>query len=431
MPPKNWAQINEDGFGYPPCQGAGDLFTFGGSLFAKVDVGVFRLESLLCLRWQKVYTPALDCVPLGSHLFSSDYSAGKLWCIAVDQELGNPANWVQVTSQGTPGGAHPYPMAKFGGRVYGVLYPDNGGFGIWRSEDAGQPVMTWMKVVDDAFGDPDNNTALGFVAVFNGKLYAGTNTLQGVFGAEQFQDGVEVWESPTGDLGSWKQINVDGFGTEVPSPSGQGPMRVNNVIGSWAVYRPPGQSKDYLFIGTSSHWGGEVWRYDGSGLGGWMNIQSFVGWGPARNAAMVSYGGYLYLGEGFPGGNLARYDGSWQVVEPGPNPFHPDNSGIAALAVRGPHLFALTVHKPYSGVTKGDQVYAYPYYPVPAFVCEPANLFSSLFAQARIRLGPWWTASPVGSAAGRGRGNGAGALGGVTDPAASDSDEPAPQTRRR
>lgn len=417
MAPKDWAQVNQDGFGYPPGDYERTLFDFGGRLFAVTGHGVFRLESLMCCRWEKVYTPGSEYAPMGGQLYCWDQKSGQMWKIDAGGDFNTVGNWDKVTSKGTPGGAHPAPMTVFGNHLYGVLHPGGGDeFEIWRTSDIGASALTWNKVVSNSFGHPANNTGLGVMGVFNGKVFAGTTTLVGWFGSpQQPGDGVEIWESASGDQGSWMHVNTPGFGTEISYPS---IMRVNHLIGSWAVYREPGQTKDHLYIGTSSHWGGEVWRYDGTGPGGWVCVRSTVDpafGGACRNTALVPFKGSLYLAEGYPTGDLSRYDGTnWHVLEPGPNPFHPENGGIGDLTVFQGRLLAITVHLPYGGTTKGDQVYAYPFYPVPAFVCNGKDLLRHLlYTRPRSLLDdPYWgsrlkkvlsgTSQP---ARGRGRGN--------------------------
>jgi hypothetical protein len=72
----------------------------------------------------------------------------------------------------------------------------------------------------------------------------------------------------------------------------------------------------------------------------------------------------LYLAEGFPTADLAKYDGAnWSILEPGPNPFNPDNGGLMSLAVHKGKLYVATIHEPYAGVTQGDQVWGFPFAP--------------------------------------------------------------------
>lgn len=381
MAPANWVQANEDGFGYPPFDD-GQLFVFDDRLYASTVHGLFRMEDLICRRWQKVFAPGQQFIPLSTYLYCGDGTG--LWWIEQGKDFNAAANWRQVTSQGVPGGANPWPMTVFKNAICGVLSHDAGGdiFEIRRSVDIGKTVMNWQQVVDDCFGDPANNKGVDFMAVFNGKIYAGTDTLVGIPSVAEPGDGVEIWESASGDAGTWTQVNADGFGTEVVNPN-DGKMRNNHVIGAWAVYHPPGAAQEYLYVGTKSHWGAELWRYDGSGQQGWTNLTppwagpapfpALIGGGPGRNEALVPFQGSLYLAEGYPTGNLARFDGSgWFVVEAGPNPFHPQNGGLSSLVVFDDHLYVLT-----RGVTKGNQVWGYPFnFLVPAFVCSARDLFS-------------------------------------------------------
>jgi len=364
--PGNWVQMGADNaLGAPPTGNPTELFVFGGELYAYNDYGLFHMRLSPSLKWEKLPTPCApgnwSFRPMGNTLYL--YSK-KLYRILQGQAF-TPANWAEVHSFGTPGGADPVPLVLFNGQVYGVYYPAGSStFEIWRSPDHGKTAMTWTKVVASGFGDPQNH-ALGFITVFKGKLIAATTmTRTSGFGDPSgFGQGVEIWESPTGNLGSWTQVNVDGFGTQTTVVGSNKTFRTNQDVGGYAVYN------GYLYVGTKSHYGAEVWRYNGLGKSGWTNVTppwagvSMLMSSPGRNMAMAVYGNELYLAEGFPTGNLAKYNGkNWTIVVSGPNPFDPDNGGIGSLAVLGGKLYAATIHKPYAGkAVKGDQVWGYPY----------------------------------------------------------------------
>jgi len=378
----NWRQVNEDGFGLSPSgssQVGTELVAFGNLLLAYNDTGVYQLDDPLCSRWKKINPPVTGSfVVLGSYLFGLDLAL-NLYRMALGSDPGIFANWHSVTSIGLPGGADPFPMALFNGNVYGVrrFYNNPTGgwaFEIWRSPSLGQNTMTWTKVVNNSFGDPQNNRDADFIGVYNGHIYVGTEALKGLFGdtAQYVGGGSEIWESSSGGLGTWTQVNQDGFGTEVSQPVSGLKLRTNRVIGCWAVY------KGYLYVGTKSHLGAEVWRYNGTGKSGWQNVtppgagpSPFLS-SPGRNNAMIVYQNYLYQAEGVEGGRLLRYDGSsWSVVVTGPNPFHPQNMGLTSLAVAGTSLYVSTQKSVGLGATQGDQVWGYPFpFAVAAIACE-------------------------------------------------------------
>lgn len=382
----NWVQVNKDGFGYPPdasANAAGRLVSSGKYLYAHNEHGVFRMDSLVCKTWEKVFAPD-ECFTLLGNLFYSFGSKG-LWWIDQGEEL-TPANWKQVTSKGLPGGVSPDPLTTFKGRLYAIhRYQTTAGtplFEIWRSADIGKTVMNWEQLVTQSFGDHQNNHDVDFMGEFNSRIYAGTNTLEGNFGNPQPAAGVEIWESPTGDAGTWTQVNTDGFGTEITLMPQNQKIRTNHVIGSWAVYKALNQTQEYLYIGTMSHWGAEVWRYDGKGKAGWKNVTpQWAGPNPllaypGRNNSMAVFQDSLYLAEGYPTGNLAKYDGTnWSIVVTGPNPFDPQNGGLSSSAVFENHLYVHTIHQPYSGATKGDQVWGHPFnFVVWVFACSVKSL---------------------------------------------------------
>lgn len=377
--PTSWFRITEtDALGAPPTDNPTQLFVFGNDLYAYNDYGLYhRMQETPCVKWEKLSSPVVSpgnwsFTALGSVLYASSAS-NQLYMIGLHQAV-TPANWQAITSSGTPGGADPRPRILFGGYIYGVHYPSEADtFEIWRSADHGKTTMAWTKVVPAGFEDPQNRT-LGFLVAFNNKLIAVTDqTRTGVFGdSSGFQQGIETWESPTGNSGSWEQVNVDGFGTQLTKIGTGKSFRTNQDVGSAAVYQ------GHLYVGTKSHYGAEVWRYDGSGKAGWANVTPvwagvfFPGSYPGRNEAMAVYGDELYLGEGFPTGNLAKYNGStWSIVESGSNPFHADNGGIGSLAVLGGKLYAATLHAFNNATAQGDQVWGYPYNTQPEFCITP------------------------------------------------------------
>lgn len=398
----NWHQVNEDGFGLPPSgssQVGTELVAFGNVLLAYNDSGVYQLNDPLCAVWKKITPPVSGSfVVLGSYLFGLD-SGLNLHRIAFGSDPNISANWHQVTSVGLPGGADPFPMALFNGNVYGVYrfynYQSGGwAFEIWRSPSLGQNTMIWTKVVDNSFGDPQNNRDADFIGVYNGHIYVGTEALKGLFGdtTQYVGGGSEIWESPSGNLGTWTQVNADGFGTEVSEPISGLKLRTNRVIGCWAVY------KGWLYVGTKSHLGAEVWRYNGTGKSGWQNVTP-AGAGPdpffsspGRNNAMVVYQNDLYLAEGVAGGRLLRYDGAkWSEEVAGPNPFHAQNMGLSSLAmVGGTKLYVSTQKSIGLGATQGDQVWGYPFPSlVAAIACEgPKTLLPQLEIPKGIHLLP-------------------------------------------
>ncbi len=377
--PPSWVRMTEiNALGAPPTGTPTQLFVFGNDLFAYNDYGLYRMQETPCVKWEKLATPGSAgnwCFTAHGNVLYLYNASNQLYKIGLGQAI-KLANWQSITSSGPPGGVDPLPRVLFGGDIYGVYYPPAADtFEIWRSADHGKSTMTWTKVVSAGFGDPQNH-ALGFLIAFNYKLIAvTTQTRTSLFGdSSGFQQGIEVWESPTGNSGSWAQVNVDGFGTQTTLVGTGKTFRTNHDVGSAAVY------KGDLYIGTKSHYGAEVWRYNGLGKAGWTNVTPAwagvcaLGCPPGRNEAMAVHGNELYLGEGYTTGNLAKYNGStWSIVESGPNPFHADNGGIASLSVLGGKLYAATLHAPYSGTTpQGDQVWGYPYSTQPGFCITPS-----------------------------------------------------------
>ncbi len=388
--PSGWVQMTEvNGLGAPPTATT-ELFTFNGELYSYNEYGLYRMQLTPCLSWEKLTTPTAPgdwtFTPIGTTLFLWK-PPSDLYMIAAGTTF-SAAAWTSITSQGTPGGADPLPLAVFGGEVYAVHYPTGGStFEIWRSPHTGLATMAWTRVVSNGFNDPQNY-ALGFLTVFDGKLIAATtSTRNSMFGDPSgFLQGIEIWASASGTQGTWAQVNVDGFGTQITQVGTSTTFRTNMDVGAHAIYNGA------LYVGTKSHYGAEVWRYDGTGVSGWVNVTPI--WAgpsplmstPGRNNDMIVYGGELYLAEGFSTGNLAKMSGgTWSVVIAGPTPFLADNAGIVSLAVLDGRLYASTLHSPYAGTTVGDQVWGTPFAARPP-LCVTPRLPDLLYDPPLIRV---------------------------------------------
>jgi hypothetical protein len=323
-----------------------------------------------CLEWKQLVVPTSPgdwiFVPLGGLLYLS--KGDQLWSINAGNDFSG-SNWVKVSSIGLSAEMSLVPMALFYGQVYAAGYsPGKSTFDIWRSPDVGESSMQWNQVVSDGFNDPQNH-ALAFMPILNNKtiLAVTTDTRTGVFGDPSgYGHGIEVWESASGDPGSWTQVSEDGFGTVVTLPNPPQMFRSNQDAGSWAVY------KGHLYIGTLSHWGAEVWRYNGTGTYGWIKVTPpwagpcppgvFLGCGgPGRNKAMIVFENDLYLAEGYPTGSLAKYDGTKWTQVLNAKDFDQTDSGFTSLATLGDKLYAATLHDPLFNPARGDQVWGYPF----------------------------------------------------------------------
>jgi hypothetical protein len=351
--PENWVQVNNDGFfGHPP---GSMIFTFGPDLYGYDSQGLYRMQMTPCLEWKRLMVPTSTgdwtFKPLGDALYLS--KDDQLWSIKVGNDFSG-ANWIKVSLDGLPAGTRLVPLTIFNGQIYASGYsPEKDTFDIWRSPDIDEPSMQWSKVISDGFNNPQNHE-IAFMPILNNMtiLAVTTATRDNVFGAPSgYGSGIEVWESASGDPGSWTQVNEDGFGTEVTIRNPPKTFRSNQDAGSWAVFN------GNLYIGTLSHWGAEVWRYDGTGSNSWTEVTPpwagpcppdvFIGCGdPGRNNAMAIFENYLYLAEGFSTGSLAKYDGTSWIQVLNAKDFDKTDSGFTSLAMLGDKLYVATLHDP-------------------------------------------------------------------------------------
>lgn len=394
MSTDNWKQVNENGFfGYPPDKSANSkgtkLFSFNSQLYAFNIYGFFRMLDSKYKIWEELYIPVLISdswiiTAVGDYIYLVDSSKVNLWRIEKNKAF-NSENWINIsTSFYFP----ITPLVIFKGKIYGVLYSNidyQSEFYIMSSSDINSTTMNWDFVSHMNMGGNFDNVSLAFLTVYNNKLVAGTNTLKGMFGdyKQYLTGGVQVWESYDGTINSWNKINIDGFGTTVPYLNKT--LIINQTIGCNAVYRATSQTRDYLYLGTKSPWGAEVWRYDGNGLSGWVNVTP--PWAviqpefnsPRRDNAMDVYQNKLYLAEGFPTGNLSTYDGEvWNIVIEGPNPFEEENGGLNSLAVNLDKNYVATLPEP-TNITIGDQVWGYPFENIPEVPPTKEDIINKFF----------------------------------------------------
>jgi len=341
--PDNWTRVDHEGlFKQTDIQVPLELSVFGSDLYAQAEDGLYKFNST-SFNWEKQTISLDDLSPFKSADFSQ-----------------------------FPTGTYVKPLLVFDGQLYAVVYPQGSTtFEIWRSPDFGknQTSMTWNKVVSNGFGNPLNHE-LGLMIEYNNKLVVvttntRTNPLASFGDDSYYGPGIQVWESSSGDNGTWYQVNKDGFGTEITTVGPKShTFRTNQDFGSGAVYN------GNLYIGTLSHYGGQVWRYNGTGLNGWKDVtpDTMIWNGPSRAVSMVVYNDSLYLGEGYPTGNIDKYDGAnWEIaVSAGQSffghPFAVTNGGISSLAVADGKLYASTLRNPlYVTPYEFAQVWGYPY----------------------------------------------------------------------
>ncbi len=225
LPPlPSWEQVNTNGFGDPANFLIGTLDTFGGWLYA----GTWR----------------------------NDERGAQVWRTA------DGRTWSQFTPSWSPSNTVVYDAQVFGSRLYFGTGHDYGGAGeIWRTNGT-----IWEQVVPAGFGD-ENNIGVNALAVFGNALYAATTN---------YATGLEVWRSPSGDAGSWSQVNSDGFGS-----AGTAQDVTMEVYGG------------HLYVGLSRDGVAELWRSDGTG---WTAVfTDGLAAGNTHVSAMAEFGGEFYI----------------------------------------------------------------------------------------------------------------------------------------
>jgi len=208
---QNWQRIASGGFGDPYNTGVLSLVEYNGYLYAGTRHG----------DWQNDGHPN---GPLG----------GEIWRY-------DGTNWSRVNDPGF-GDVEAHRVEKllvFNNALYAYVSRVGGtskGAEIWRcTATVCNSQSDWTKVVDNGFGNPQNQYIFSG-AVFGGHLYAAVQNVT---------TGVQIWRTSNGV--NWEPVNVDGLGDS------------NN----WYIWL--GAMVEYnnrLYIGTTNQAnGGEVWLF--------------------------------------------------------------------------------------------------------------------------------------------------------------------------
>ena len=248
-----WQQANPDGFGNPLITGVSALEEFDGQLYAGASnfaEGGQIWRSSTGMDWTAVSEPGFGSIFASTNLaiidlivFKGEIYAGTGWGNAQGQLWRSPngTDWQMVTGDGfgNPDNTGITTFMIYEDALYAAGGDDVDGLEVWRS-DTGN-LGSWTRVIAGGLGYPGNLNVTGF-ALFDGYLYLATEGPQPC----------QVWRSADGDI--WEPVTIDGFGDP------------NNIsMGGWAILG------DYLYIGTRNEVNGaELWRYSISS--GWEPV---------------------------------------------------------------------------------------------------------------------------------------------------------------
>ena len=208
---QNWQKIASGGFGDPYNTGVLSLVEYNGYLYAGTRHGDWHDD-------------AHSNGPLGGEIWRYD---GTSW------------SQVNVPGFGDVEAHRVEKLLMFNNALYAYVSRVGGtskGAEIWRcAATICNSQSDWTKVVDNGFGDAENQYIYGG-AIFDNRLYAVV---------QNASTGVQIWR--TSDGLNWEPVNKDGLGDSNNSYIWLNAMAVHN---------------NRLYIGTSN-WanGGEVWLF--------------------------------------------------------------------------------------------------------------------------------------------------------------------------
>ena len=188
--------------------------------------------------------------------------------------------------------------------------------------------FTWDRLNANGFGvvPPANNQSAFSMAVFENKLYVGTQQPPPGSGGT----GCEIWSYDGPGATDWTRVGTGGFG--------DANNRTASCMAVWG---------GKLYVGTVNHAAGcEVWRFDGGTS--WARVGS-GGLGDSGNSTagiMAVHNGKLYLGTGFESARVFRYEGGTSWIQVNADGFSdPDNTACRSLASHQGMLYAGTQNR--------------------------------------------------------------------------------------
>ncbi len=237
----NFNQINEDGFGSTENVGPRGIEIFNGSLI--IGIVNYNNESTIALGETYEFNDFFDRYKgrFEKGLYSNGLEIwsynGSKWC----QLVGNNPEAIMPAGFGNKNNSEIGFLKVFKGRLYAGVRNRFEGAQLWRTNNIND---TWEKVIEGGFGDI-NNTAGWTAEELNGYLYIGTIN----WNWDEDNGGCEVYRSKDGK--NWTA--VVGGNSSMPSgfmmPEGYG---MNFYAWSMANY------SGYLYVGTS--FPGDIWR---------------------------------------------------------------------------------------------------------------------------------------------------------------------------
>lgn len=283
-----WQQTNLNGFGERSNEAVTALEVFNGQLFAGVTNYTYG----------------------GTVWRSSD---GASW-----QRISEPGFTAALST------TNPviFDLIEFQGALYagtGVWWADGIAGQVWRTTDG----QSWTQVVDDGFGNAQNDGVVAF-GTFQELLYA--VTMNSV-------DGLEIWRSSTGNRGDWTRVVTGGFGAG----------KVQNIGYSLQEFA------GHLYVGVESN------LTDGSDGLLFYRTADGVTWTPVNAAGfgekankhpggLVVFQNMLYAGtrNDTAGSQLWRSSDGQQWTQVVAGGFaDPNNTKIDALVIFGNQLYAV------------------------------------------------------------------------------------------
>mgnify|MGYP001052313303 CR=1 FL=1 len=221
--------------------------------------------------------------------------------------------------------------AVFNEQLYLGVYNSAKHGEVWRTADG----VTWQRVVESGFGDP-LVVWVNELEAFDGMLYAVT---------EDSDTRMQVWRSPTGDLGTWVRVGAEMFTTDQVlsekvlevfdgklylgrTRANLAELWVSEDGAAWAQVSIPGlaagndgvsalaEFDGSLYIGFRNLLGGEVWRTSNGtafeqvaagGLGSPANTRPY-GLQVFQGELYVSFGNEVQGAELFKSGDGVKWE---------------------------------------------------------------------------------------------------------------------------